>query len=153
MQPQLVTKPAFTVVGMVLRATPMTPEIPKLWDRFGPRIDEIADLAEPQVSYGIVDHFDEATDQFDYMAGCSVTAAQTLPEGMVRWEVPASSYAVFSTSLATLGQVMGHIYSVWLPGSGYQHGAGAYFERYGEEFDSSDPATPFEIYIPVEKLA
>jgi AraC family transcriptional regulator len=138
---------------MLLRATPMTPEIPKLWERFVPRIDEIAHLAEPHTSYGVIDHFDEATNQFDYLAGCSVTAADGMPEGMQRWEVPASSYAVFTTTLATLGQVMGHIYSVWLPGSGYQHGAGAYFERYGENFDSGDPATTFDIYIPVEKLA
>ena len=40
-QPQLITKPAFTVVGLLLRTQPMSPEIPALWDKFVPRIGEI----------------------------------------------------------------------------------------------------------------
>ena len=151
MEPQFVTKPAFTIVGMLLRATPMTPEIPRLWDRFVPRIDEIAHLAEPQTSYGVMDHFDEATSQFDYMAGCSVTAVDTLPAEMQRWEVPANTYAVFTTTLPTLGQVWGYIYDTWLPASGYRQGAGPYFERYGEHFSPEDPTATFDIYIPVTK--
>lgn len=151
MEPQFVTKPAFTIVGMLLRATPMTPEIPKLWDRFVPRIDEIAHVAEPQTSYGVMDHFDEATSQFDYLAGCSVTAVDTLPAGMQQWDVPANTYAVFTTTLSTLGQVMGHIYNMWLPTSGYRHAAGPYFERYDEHFSSENPTATFDIYIPVEK--
>jgi AraC family transcriptional regulator len=153
MEPQFVTKPAFTIVGMLLRATPMTPEIPKLWDRFVPRIDEIAHLAEPKTDYGVMDHFDEATGQFDYLAGCSVTAVDTLPAGMQQWDVPANTYAVFTTTVPTIGQVMGHIYNTWLPTSGYRHAAGPYFERYGEHFNPEDPASTFSIYIPVEKQA
>lgn len=153
MEPQFVTKPAFTLVGMLLHATPMTPEIPRLWDRFGPRIDEIAHQAEPQTSYGVMDHFDEATSQFDYLAGCSVTAVETLPAEMQRWDVPANTYAVFTTPLPTLGQVWGYIYDTWLPASGYRQGAGPYFERYGEQFSPEDPTSTFDIYIPVEKQA
>lgn len=153
MEPQFVTKPAFTIVGMLLRATPMTPEIPRLWDRFAPRMDEIAHPAEPHTSYGVMDHFDAATSQFDYLAGCSVTAVDALPEGMQRWDVPASTYAVFTTTLSTLSQVMGHIYNTWLPASGYRHGDGPYFERYGEHFSPEEPTSTFDIYIPVEKQA
>ena len=153
MERQFVPKPAFTIVGMLLRATPMTPEIPKLWDRFVPRIDEIAHLAEPKTDYGVMDHFDEATSQFDYMAGCSVTAVDALPAGMQQWDVPANTYAVFTTTVPTIGQVMGHIYNTWLPTSGYRHAAGPYFERYGEHFSPEDPTSTFDIYIPVEKQA
>lgn len=152
MQPQFITRPTFTVVGMVLRATPMTPEIPKLWDRFFPRIDEIAHLAEPHVSYGVIDHYDPAAHQFDYMAGCTVTAVDAVPAGMQRWDVPANTYAVFATTLPRLVQVMEQIYNSWLPTSSYRHGAGPYFERYDEHFNPEDPASTFEIYIPVAKL-
>jgi AraC family transcriptional regulator len=154
MQPQFVTKPAFTVVGMFLRATPMTPEIPKLWDRFGPRIEEIPHLAEPYVSYGVMGNYDAQTNRFDYMAGCAVEQVDdALPTGMSRWDVPASAYAVFEATLPTLGQVMGRIYNTWLPTSGYRHGAGPYFERYGESFRADDPDSTLSIYIPVEEQA
>jgi AraC family transcriptional regulator len=151
MEPQFVVRPAFTVVGLILRTTPMTPEIPKLWERFTPRIDEIAHLAEPHVSYGVIDHYDPETHQFNYMAGCAVTRVDALPAGMQRWDVPANTYAVFVTTLPRLGHVMGQIYNTWLPTSGYRHGAGPYFERYDERFNAGDPASTFEIYIPVER--
>ncbi|HAJ35821.1 MAG TPA: AraC family transcriptional regulator [Chloroflexi bacterium] len=153
MQAQFVTWPAFTIVGMVLRATPMTPEIPKLWDRFFPRIDEIAHLSEPDVSYGVIDHYDPEAHQFDYMAGCAVTTVDALPTGMQRWDVPANTYAVFSTTLPLLGQVMEQIYNTWLPASGHRRGAGPYFERYDERFNPADPTSTFAIYIPIEKPA
>lgn len=40
-QPQLITRPAFTVVGLLLHTPPMSPEIPALWDKFMPRMGEI----------------------------------------------------------------------------------------------------------------
>ena len=153
MEPQFVTKPAFTVVGMLLRATPMSPEIPQLWDRFAPRIDEIPHLAEPDVSYGVMGNFDTATSQFDYLAGCSVTAVDEMPEGMRRWDVPAQTYAVFETTIPTMGQTMDAIYTHWLPTSGYRQVNSMYFERYGETFSPEDPASTLSIYIPVEKQA
>lgn len=153
MQPQIVTKPAFTVVGMLLRATPMSPEIPRLWDRFGPRIDEIPHLSEPDVSYGLMDHFDEAMSQFDYMAGCAVSAVDDLPAGMQPWAVDANTYAVFAATLPTLGQVMGYIYDTWLPTSGYHPVAGPTFERYGATFDPTDPSSTLSIYVPVAAQA
>ena len=36
MQPQFVTKPAFTVVGLLIHTKPMAREIPELWGQFGP---------------------------------------------------------------------------------------------------------------------
>ncbi|MBP7962224.1 MAG: AraC family transcriptional regulator [Caldilineaceae bacterium] len=151
MQPKLFEKPAFTVVGMEMQATPMTPEIPKLWDRFGPRMDEVPDQAEPHVSYGLMDHFDPALGTFTYMAGVSVTQAQDLPGGMTQMEVPANTYAVFEATLSTLGDVFGQIYNSWLPTSGYTQAAAPYFERYSETFNPQDPASIVSIYIPVQK--
>ncbi len=59
MQPQIITKPAFTVVGLLIHPKPMSPEIPSLWGQFGSRMDEVQHLAEPGVSYGLMDHFDQ----------------------------------------------------------------------------------------------
>lgn len=148
MQPQFITKPAFTVVGSLLHTQPMTPEIPQLWDKFVPRIDEIQHIAEPHVSYGLMESFDQMT-RLDYMAGVSVETAGKLPEGMSQWNVPANTYAVFETTLPTIGDTFGYIYNTWFPTSGYRPAAGAYFERYGETFSPSNPS--LSIYIPVVK--
>lgn len=153
MEPRFVTKPAFTIVGLLLRATPMTPEIPKLWDRFGSRIDEIPHLSEANVSYGMMGNYDPQTNQFDYMAGCAVDTVDALPEEMRRWDVPANTYAVFEATLSTLGQVFDAIYNKWLPDSGYTYAPGPYFERYGYLFNPEDPESPLSVYIPVEKKA
>ncbi|CAN5533466.1 hypothetical protein BH10CHL1_BH10CHL1_35680 [soil metagenome] len=153
MQPQFVTKPAFTVVGMRIHTKPMTPEIPQLWQQFGPRMGELLHLAEPGVSYGLMDHFHQMTGELDYMAGEAVTEVGDLPVGMTSWEVPTNSYARFETTLATIGQTFGYIYNDWLPTSGYQHATAPYFECYGETFDPADPTSKFSIYIPVQKNA
>ena len=83
------------------------------------------------------------------MAGVSVETADELPEGMSQWNVPANTYAVFETTLPTIGDTFGYIYNSWLPTSGYRQAAGPYFERYDETFSPDNPR--LSIYIPVVK--
>ena len=153
MQPEFITKPAFTVVGLLLHTTPMTPEIPKLWEKFVPRMDEVSPLSEPNVSYGLMDHFNHQTSEFDYLAGNPVEKVVDLPAGMTSWNVSANTYAVFEATLPTMGQTFDYIYNTWLPASGYKQAAGTYFERYGETFNPEDWNSILEVYIPVEKKA
>ena len=148
MEPKIVVKPAFTVVGMLIHTKPMTPEIPQLWGKFAPQIDEVQHQAEPNASYGLM-LFDQESGDLDYMAGVSVEQAGDLPAGMTRWDVPAASYVVFESTLSAIGDTFGHIYNTWLPTSGYQQAAAPYFERYGETFDPDDPSS-LSIYIPLE---
>lgn len=152
MEPKFVVKPAFTVVGMLIHTKPMAQEIPDLWGQFGPRMDEVQHQAEPGASYGLMEYF-ETLGQLDYMAGVSVVQAADLPPGMTQWDVPASTYAVFETTLPATGDTFGYIYNTWLPTSGYQQLAAPYFERYGETFEPDDPASTLSIYIPVVKKA
>ncbi len=149
-QPQLITKPAFTVVGLRLSTKPKSAEIPALWNTFGPRIDEVPYPVEPQVSYGLMGNFSEKA--MDYMAGISVTDATDLPKDMTRWDVPENTYAVFETTLSTIPRTFDYIFARWLPGSGYQQKDDVYFERYGETF-SPDANPVLSIYIPVAKQA
>lgn len=153
MQPQFVTKPAFTVVGLAIHTKPMTMEIPNLWQQFGPRMDEIQHAAEPGVSYGLMDNFNHEIGELDYMAGSPVKQLINLPAGMTHWDIPANSYVVFEATLPTLGQTFDYIYNTWFPASAYQQTAGPYFERYGETFNPDDPNSKVSIYIPVEKKA
>jgi len=149
-EPRVVRKETFTAVGMKIRTTAMSPEIPKLWARFAPRIGEVTSIAEPQVSYGLMVNFDPAQGRFDYMAAVSVQVpSPRLPDGMVALEVPACMYAVFTTTLTDIGSAFAHIYQRWLPNSGFKPADGPQFERYDESFDPADPNSRIEIYVPV----
>ena len=149
-QPQLITKPAFTVVGLRISTKPKSAEIPALWDTFGSRIGEVPYPAEPRVSYGLMGNFSEKA--MDYMAGVSVTDVTDLPAGMTRWDVPKNTYAVFEATLVTLPQTFDYIFAIWLPGSDYRQKDEVYFERYGETF-SPDDHPVLSIYLPVAKKA
>jgi PhnB protein len=153
MQPQFVDKPAFTVVGMLIHTRPMAQEIPALWGQFAPRMEEVQYMAEPHVSYGLMDNFDSALGKLDYMAGIAVKKVGALPARMTRWDAPANTYAVFETTLPTIGHTFDYIYNTWLPTSDYQQAPGPYFERYGATFNPGDPTSKLSIYIPVKKKA
>jgi len=149
MKHTIINRDAFTVVGLRIRVKAMSPEIPALWGRFVPRIAEIRKPAEPEVAYGVMGNFDEATHMIDYMAGIPVTAAAEVPKGMTVWEVPAATYAVFETTLGTIGETFSSIYGEWLPNSAYVQAAGVSLERYDETFKPDAGATAFSILIPV----
>ena len=145
--PTITKKPAFSVVGLLIHTVPMSPDIPPLWDQLVPRMDELPATPEPQVSYGLM-RYDPATNALDYMAG-NPAGPGAVPVGMDRWDVPENTYAVFETSLATIGDTFGFIYNTWLPTSGYRHAAAPYFERYPAEFNpEKNPA--LTIHIPIE---
>ncbi len=150
MQPQMITKPAFTVVGIKIDTKPMSPEIPALWGAFAPRIDEVQGISETHVSYGLMGPFGES---MDYMAGVAADGTGNLPAGMTTWEIPAYTYAVFEATIPTLSEVFGHIYNRWMPDSDYQPIMDVCFERYGETFNPEEPDSPVSIFIPVEEKA
>jgi AraC family transcriptional regulator len=132
-----------------LHTQPKSPDIPKLWDHFAPRIGEIQHGIEPGVSYGLMNGLNLDMSKLDYMAGNPVEKAADLPMGMEHWNVPANTYAVFETTLPKISETFDYIFGAWLPTSGYQQTAGPYFERYGEDFSPDNPK--LSIYIPVEK--
>jgi AraC family transcriptional regulator len=150
MEPKIVSREAFTVVGMHYRGKNENNEIPQMWQAFGPRMPEIKHMVDQHVAYGISDNMDESTGEFDYIAGFQVKQVEAIPEGMVCWEVPGGSYAVFTCTLPTLGETFQHAYKTWLPQSGHQPTGGADFEIYDEKFDSQDPNSLFDVYIPIK---
>jgi AraC family transcriptional regulator len=144
-----IERPAVTVVGMAIRTQPMSPEIPALWPRFVARIEEIPNIAEPRVSYGVMR---SEPNTLNYMAAVSVHAATGVPQGMESLVIPAGTYATFRYPLSGLGKGFGEIFNQLLPASGFVAIAGApLFERYDEAFDPGNPASTVEICIPVRK--
>ncbi|MCC6443187.1 MAG: AraC family transcriptional regulator [Armatimonadetes bacterium] len=136
MEPTFQTRPGFVVAGMLYRGKNQNQEIPRLWDAFIKREEEIEYRTVPCTAYGVCDRYDPATGDFDYLAGFGVDRADGLPEGMVSWRIPAQTYAVFPTILATLMQTIKYANHTWLPQSGCRRGEGPEFELYDEYFMS-----------------
>ena len=147
MEPSFIALPAFRIIGMHLRATPMTPEIPALWDSFQPYLETIPTI-RPNVSYGVQQNMDSVAMKFDYWCGLEVDARTAVPTGLVEKIIPAQEYAVFPCTLNSIGETFGYIFDTWLKASGYIMTGGPYYERYGVDFDGT-PEAPLDIYIPI----
>jgi AraC family transcriptional regulator len=150
MEPKIVTKSAFVVVGPKYQGKNEQDEIAQMWRAFGPRMGEIKQVANPEVSYGVITSFDEGTGEFEYIAGMEVDGVANLPEGMVSVDVPEQEYAVFTCTLPTLVEAYQQAYGTWLPQSGRQRRDGPEFELYDKEFDPQNPSSPMYIYLPIK---
>jgi len=148
MEPRIISKPAFSVVGLKIRAQGGSPEIPRLWDSLMSRAHEIVGKVS-DAAYGVIDRFDAAGGQFDYVAGFEVEGSHQLPSGMTVLHVPGHRYAVFDCTLPTLMEALDQADHKWLPSSAYRRARGWDFEFYDEQFDPANPSSPMSIYIPV----
>jgi predicted transcriptional regulator YdeE len=149
MEPRIVTKPAFTVVGMLYRGKNENNEIKQMWDEFVPRINEIQHTTDWHESYGVCSDYDEE-EVFEYVAGVPVVSAENIPDGMVSWDVPEQTYAVFPCTLPTIHEAYEHAFENWLPGSGYQRADGPDFELYDRNFNPERGELQMHIYIPIK---
>jgi predicted transcriptional regulator YdeE len=148
MQPEIVSKPSFTAVGMLYHGKNENEEIAQMWDQFNPRSGEIQNIIDG--GFGVCGHTQE-DGSFDYLAGFAVSSTERIPQGMTTWEVPAQKYAVFPCTLNTLHETYRYAFETWLPTSGYKYTKGPDFEYYDENFDASDKdRSVLHIYIPIE---
>ena len=146
MQAKIQQLPAFVVVGARHQGGIHGGEIPALWEHRTQDLNRLPS-ADPGVFYGLTLDFDAATMTIDYLAAVPVAPDASVPAEMVRWEVPAQTYAVFGCTLATIPDTIMGVYSEWLPGSGYQRGPGPELERYDEHFEL--PEKPLTFWLPI----
>ncbi len=151
MEPRIVSKPAFTVVGVKYRGRNENDEIPQLWHDFGPMMGEIQHKVDEHACYGVCANVDHETHEFDYFAAFEVDSTADIPAGMVSFEVPAATYAAFRTTLPDVGKTFDHAYQAWLPQSGYMSTGGPDLELYDEAFNPGDPHSTFEVFIPITR--
>jgi predicted transcriptional regulator YdeE/DNA-binding transcriptional MerR regulator len=149
-EPRIVNREAFTVVGMEYQGKNENNEIKDMWDAFAPRMGEIKHPNWQWGSYGICRDMPEE-EGLHYLAGVEVDQVEEVPDGMAVWTVPEQTYAVFPCTLPTLHDAYRYAFEEWLPQSGYQRADGPDFELYTEEFDPQNPASTMYIYVPVQK--
>ena len=151
MEPKIVKKPAFTVVGMKYFGKNEEGEIPKMWDEMSPRWKEIQHTAGKYESYGVCGAMDE-DGNFPYIAGVEVSKAEDIPNGMEKINIPEQTYVVFPCTLPTIRETYEYAFQTWMSEAGYEHVPTPDFELYDKNFKAE---TRWEdtlfIYIPVKK--
>jgi predicted transcriptional regulator YdeE len=151
MEPKIESRPAFTVVGMQYHGKNENNEIPQIWQAFNPRMGEIKHIGNNRECFGVCAELEEDGETFKYLACWEVSSPTDIPEGMVSWEIPAQTYAVFPCTLPTIHEAYEHAHQTWLPQSGYKRAAGPDFELYDMSFNPQIPDSVLYIYIPIEK--
>ncbi|WP_266182846.1 GyrI-like domain-containing protein [Dyella humicola] len=151
MEHRIVTLPSFTVVGMDHLVRGSVDGIGQLWQRFIPREHEIVGRAEPDAAYGVCSLLTDGSAR--YVAGLPVYADASPPAGMVKFDVPAQKYVVFTHrgTAPQIGDSFQAIHSRLLAKLGLRASAGVEFERYDARFiGPDDPNSETDLYIPIE---
>lgn len=150
MDHRIVSLPAFTVIGLEYIAR--SPNgIGPLWERFLPREHELAQRTEAGIAYGVCAALPDG--MLRYVAGLPMPDDAVVPEGMVKFRVPAQKYGVFTHRgvAAQIGESIRTIHTRLLPKLGLRAHAGVELERYDQRFVApDDAASETDLYVPIE---
>ena len=145
-------KTAFRVVGLRYEGKNEHGEVPALWDLFIPRINEVVDDPKHWIGYGIARALPgiDASEKWEYLAGVEVSPGKKIPEDMVIWEIPASTYAVVPAhDMPGIGPANDYFYNEWLPNSQeWKSGEPFMFEMYPESFGQD---LILYLYFPIKR--
>ena len=152
-EPRIVSRNAFRVAGLRYEGKNQNREIPTMWDVFLPRMSELQTTALQDFKcYGVARALSNTPpDQgFEYLACMEVPSLDSLPQGMVGWEIPALTYAVLpANDVAGIGPTCDYFYGQWLPQSTEyaEDDHGFMFEEYPPEY----PTNPtIYLHFPVQ---
>jgi len=149
MEPRIITRESFFVMGVVGHFQSATENFEPLWNEYMKVHQQIEPWSISGGYYGIYLSADHARP-IDYLAGLAVQQLVKVPDGLQACEVPKALYAVFECSFKDIGSAYNFIWEQWLQLSAYQQD----ISKLG--FDYYPPATtggesPMEIWFPVKK--
>jgi len=150
MTPRMEERGAFTVMGIQLRINPMSADYGDIWrNQYEPRLPEIEPFATDEACLGL--YFGTGDEgKVDFVAGRPVEGVTNLPDGLVLWEVPGATEAVFECTMGTIGPTWHAIYQEWLPASEYVADEDApCYERFAP--GCHEGTVPVTIHVPVKK--
>ncbi len=125
MQPKIIEKNRFTVIGMDTLTTTEDNEdhkvVQELWDEFRPRIDEVKNKKNPTRMVGIYKQRKNYPNRFAYIASVEVSTLSDIPKGMIPKIINGSKYAIFTYQgeLCDIDKTYDYIYDEWLPESDF----------------------------------
>ena len=150
MEPRIIYKPAFTIVGLIQDGKASKRKADRLWEELGARFGEIPHV-DPDVGFGV--HI-KPRDGRRYLVGFAVGGAGSVPEGMVEFHLDGHAYAVFTHRgrVDRLEETVQNIYSDWLPKSGYCRDGDFYLEYYDDHFTPHSDDSAMFLFIPVKQV-
>ncbi|GAB4198197.1 MAG: hypothetical protein Tsb002_32970 [Wenzhouxiangellaceae bacterium] len=155
MQPTITTLPPIRVVGLCENSTFASHNPAALWQRFMPRRHEIQQrVGDDYFAIRVFSSQIFTPDtSFEHWAAVAVSDDQEAPAGMQAHTLTGGEYAVFEHrgAPAALGQTLQHIFSDWLPQSGYQLDQREHFERMPADYRPDDPQALETVWIPVRR--
>ena len=148
MEAEIVTKPGFTLLGLMERFAHGEDDYEGIWKRFMAYHGQIEPLSTDKAYYGA---YLPTGDRgpMDYLAAMAVAEGTVAPEGLTLCQVPEGRWAVFECTVATIGQTYDAIFQEWLPTAPYEH-VGPNpdaFERYPPHTDSGDTSVLIHIEV------
>lgn len=148
MEPRLIFKPAFSVIGLSHDGVRPNGYRDALWEALGARYPEMPH-ADPDAGFGV--HTWNA-DGHRYLAGLALRGAGPTPVGMVSLSIGPHAYAVFAHAGRAhhLDETIRRVYVDWLPGSGYRLAENLYFEYYDDRFIPGSEQSLLFLFIPVQ---
>jgi len=167
MEPIIKKEPEKRIAGYKIRTKNVEGEnstdIPAFWDAYmsDGRQDKLhkESFCKTHDEYGACLCMDTNTNEFDYIIGVEVENDAEIPTEFNTCQVPAATYAVFSTPPCKEGfsdQIQGvwqFIFNDWFPKSSYEYAPGCVdFELYKESNMTSGEMV-CEIWIPIVKKA
>ncbi len=163
LEPKIVTKPAFHLIGYELKTKTEdgqnNKDISEFWQQYM-KNNLGSQIPNPQYEneeIGICTDFNPETGEFVYLIGMEVKEGSQGPEGTVYRSFPELEYAVFTTPkanessfVASIQDTWNYIFTEWFPQSDYEHYGSLEFELYDERCYGSEDKE-IDIYIPIRK--
>ncbi|MTI66974.1 MAG: AraC family transcriptional regulator [Firmicutes bacterium] len=154
LEPKIITKKRFKVIGMRYYGSNENSEIPCLWTEFYKRIGEIKERNANR-ALGVCEHVSNLSNlsKFRYIACVEVNSLGSIPEKMVSHIVPTNQYVVFTHKgpASKLDKTYRYIHGIWFPKSNYEPINADDFELYDQRFNN-DKDSEMEIYIPIKRV-
>jgi AraC family transcriptional regulator len=163
MKPIYKTLEAMLLVGVQGRFIASISEAPnnfkiisKLWrEEFKPRRHEIKQLASDMNAGVMLPYAEEPkshSEEMTYVACAPVSSATEIPQGMIKVDVPAGKYAVFTHKgpIENISHTVSYIYGSWLPGAKDEMRPAPHLELYDHRFTLGSPDSEMEICVPVK---
>jgi len=131
--------------------------VPGLWQKFGPRVKEIADRSEGMYNVTcyrddmVMEDFTPLT-RYEAWAAVKVDEGTAVPEGLEALKIPMGTYAVFTYKglPQDFSPVADQIFKEWLPTANLGvDNTRPHFEYLPPGYRTDDPEAEEEVWIPV----
>lgn len=159
MEPKIVTKNGFSIIGMELKTTTKDgqnfKEIPQFWEKLLQQdiLSRIPNKSQEATSLGMCVDFNKEDGSFSYIIACEVSSTDDIPEDMITKTIPDAEYAVFTCKGPlpdSIQNMVGFIHDEWFKNSEYKHAGTAEFELYDERCTGGTDCE-VDIYVPIVK--